>query len=71
MNECKKCEIFHQIAVMNGYRTGMCEECFNEIYVAINPIFQKDDDASWNSSVEGRVLALPHLPASLSDQASP
>lgn len=34
--ECNKCKIWNLAAIENGYRMGMCEECFNRNYVSIN-----------------------------------
>ena len=48
MEPCKKCEIFNESALINGYDFGICEECFKKSYVQVylpyEPQEKKDID---------------------------
>lgn len=33
---CEQCQLWDMAAKQSGYHSGMCEECFNEHFVAFN-----------------------------------
>ena len=36
MNECQQCKLWDQAAKESGYASGMCEECYNKDFFAVN-----------------------------------
>jgi hypothetical protein len=41
--DCLSCGLWDQAAIENGYAFGMCEECFNKLYVSIKLPYDPND----------------------------
>jgi len=52
-NECQKCKVWDMSAKANGYASGICGECHDERYIAINvpekPVLQEEFGCSRNT----------------------